>query len=64
MIDPVVRQRSLQWLSDVLLTDDLGERVWSVAAVERERGWRGWAWRGLVKQRLVLRVLDSLESML
>ena len=64
VIDPVVRQRSLQWLSDVLLTDDLGERVWSVAAVERERGCRGWAWRGLVKQHLVLRVLDPVESRL
>jgi hypothetical protein len=48
----------------VLLTDDLGKEVWSIAAVERERGWRGWAGRGLVEQRLILRVLDPVESRL
>ena len=41
MIDPVVGQGTLQRLGDVLLADDLGKRVRSVAAVERERGAAG-----------------------
>ena len=40
MVDPVVRQGALQWLGDVVLTDDLGKGVRTVTTVERERGLR------------------------
>ena len=36
VVDPVVRQRRAQRLGDVVLADDLGERLGPVAAVERE----------------------------
>ena len=38
MVHPVVGQRPLQRLGDVLLADHVGEGVRTVAAVERERG--------------------------
>ena len=33
--------RPLEWLGDMVLTDDLGKGVGTVASVERERGLRG-----------------------
>ena len=38
MVDPAVAQRLPQRLGDVVLADDLGERLGPVAAVQRERG--------------------------
>lgn len=38
MVDPVVHQRPLQRLGDLLLADDLGEGLWAVAAIQRQRG--------------------------
>ncbi|MGX1270974.1 hypothetical protein RKD18_004168 [Streptomyces phaeoluteigriseus] len=37
VIDPVVPQRLLQRVGDMLLPDDLGERLRAIAAVQRER---------------------------
>ncbi|GAA1016265.1 hypothetical protein GCM10009564_51110 [Streptomyces thermogriseus] len=37
MVDPVVAQRLLQRDGDMLLPDDLGERLRAIAAVQRER---------------------------
>ena len=37
MVNPVIGQGSLQRLGDVVLADDLGKGVRTVAPVERER---------------------------
>jgi hypothetical protein len=57
VVDPVVRQGPLQWLSDVVLTYDLGESIGPVPPVKREWGAYGRAATG-VEQRLILSVLD------
>ena len=64
VVDPVVGQRPLQRLGDMLLADHVGEGVGPVAPVERQRGrvldpGRG----GLIEQRLVLTVLRRLVEL-
>ena len=61
VVDPVVGQRPLQRLGDVLLPDDVGEGVRPVAPVEGQRrlGPAGGRAR-LAEQRLILRVFDRL----
>jgi hypothetical protein len=60
MIDPIVGQRALQRLRDVVLSDDLGEGVRPIAPVEREWGVFGRPAARVVEQRVVLGVLDSI----
>ena len=64
MVDPVVGQGSLQRLGDVVLADDLGKGVRTVAPVERERGLRALGRSRLGEQRLVLSVLDPVRPRL
>ena len=64
MVDPVIGQGSLQWLGDVVLADDLGKGVRTVAPVERERGLRALGRPRLGEQRLVLSVLDPVRPRL
>ena len=56
MVDPVIGQRALQRLGDVLLADHVGKRVRSVATIERQ--WRSARAAGdrLAEQRLLLLV--------
>ena len=56
VVDPVVGQRPLQRLGDVLLADHVGEDVGSVAPIERERGGCGGVRLG--EQLLALGVRD------
>ena len=58
MVDPVIGQGALQRLSDVILTDNLGECVGTIAPVERKRRSTRRASARVVEQRLILTVLD------
>ena len=58
MVDPVIGQGALQRLSDVILADNLGECVGTVAPIERERRSPRRARAGVVEERLILTVLD------
>lgn len=61
MIDPIVGQRSLQWLCDVILTDDISESIGTVPPVESKRGVCGRVAARFTEQRLVLGVLDPVR---
>ena len=57
MVDPVVGQRPLQRLGDVLLADHVGEGVRSIAPVQRQRGFRT-----LHRRRIGRRVTAGFEG--
>ena len=62
MVDPVIGQGALQRLSDVILADNLGECVGTVAPVERKRRSTGRASARVIEQRLILNRMCSIWS--